>query len=155
MSAEKLFQFLDKEHVKYVTQRHSRAYTSQEVAALSHISGWEMAKTIVIKVDDELAMYVLPANEKVNIEGLRAVLGADRLALADESDFVQSFPDCELGAMPPFGNLYGMKVYVDADLAIEPEIFFNAGTHTELVRMSYEDFERLVKPVQVEASAFC
>jgi Ala-tRNA(Pro) deacylase len=124
---------------------HSPAYTAQEIAALAHIPGKEMAKTVVIKVDGETAMAVLPASFRINIEQLRQAIGARSCELAGESEFESMFPDCELGAMPPFGNLYGMKVYVAAKLSENDQIAFNACSHSELIRMEYGDFERLAE----------
>lgn len=146
MPVQKLKHFLDEHETKYVTIRHSRAYTAQEVAASAHIPGKEMAKTVMIEVDGEMAMAVLPAPFQVDLEQLREAIGAGHIELATEETFRDFFPNCELGAMPPFGNLYGMQTYVAAALAEDEEIAFNAGTHTELIRLAYEDYERLVQP---------
>ena len=153
MPAEQLRNYLDKEGVKYVSIRHSKAYTAQEVAASAHISGREMAKTVVVRLGEQLAMCVLPANEKISVEALKKASGAPKVSLADEHEFAQMFPDCEIGAMPPFGNLYKMPVYVWKDLAEDEEIAFNAGSHTELFRVPYKDFARLVKPTVVDPEA--
>src|SRR5581483_6326868 len=104
------------------------------------------AKTVIVKIDGEFAMAVVPASCRVNLEQLKTLLGARELELASERDFRDFFPDCETGAMPPFGNLYGMKVFADEGLSHDKEIAFNAGSHRELVRMTWHDFERLVKP---------
>ncbi len=146
MPVQKLKQFLDENQVKYVSISHSKAYTAQEVAASAHIKGKELAKTVIVKLDNATAMAVLPASYHVDLELLREAAGASRAALATESEFKGMFPDCETGAMPPFGNLYGMDVYVAEALAEDAEIAFNAGSHTELIRMAYKDFERLVQP---------
>ena len=146
MPAKKLKEFLDKEKIKYVSIIHSPAYTAQEIAALAHVPGKELAKTVIVKIDGKMAMAVLPANRKVVVQELREITGADHVQFATEVEFKNLFPDCETGAMPPFGNLYGMEVYVAPSLAEDEEIVFNAGTHTELIKMSYQDFERLVKP---------
>lgn len=138
--------YLDQQHVKYVLISHSPAYTAQEVAASVHISGRDMAKTVIVKIGDRLAMVVLPANRKVVIQDLRHHLDRMDVQFATEAEFQQRFPDCETGAMPPFGNLYDMEVLVAPSLAQEPDIAFNAGTHTEVVKMAYQDFERLVRP---------
>jgi Ala-tRNA(Pro) deacylase len=132
--------------VKYVTIRHSPAYTAQEIAASAHIPGKQLAKTVIIKLDGTLAMAVLPASDKVDLERLKAAAGARTVALANEQDFQDRFPECEVGAMPPFGQLYGLDVWVAARLAEDEEIAFNAGDHTELIRMAYRDFDRLVQP---------
>jgi len=142
----KLRDFLDTNKVKYIVISHSLAYTAQGVAALAHIPGKELAKTVIVKIDGELAMAVVPASCRVNLEHLKTLLRARELELASERDFRDFFPDCETGAMPPFGNLYGMKVFADESLSHDKEIAFNAGSHRELVRMAWTDFERLVKP---------
>jgi Ala-tRNA(Pro) deacylase len=146
MPARKLKDFLDSHGIKYLSMTHSPAYTAQEVAASVHVPGREMAKTVMVKIDDQLAMAVLPANRKVVLQDLREITGADKVKLATEDDFKSVFPDCEIGAMPPFGNLYGLDVYVAPGLTGDEEIAFNAGTHTEVIKMSYRDFERLVRP---------
>lgn len=153
MPAKKLKEFLDAHQVKYVTIRHSEAYTAQEIAALAHIRGKELAKTVMVKVDGKMAMAVLPASNRVDMSLLNAAAGAKSIGLATESEFKSLFPDCEIGAMPPFGNLYGMSVFADASLSKDDEIAFNAGSHIELIRMAYKDFERLVQPAVAEFSA--
>ncbi|MBZ5704309.1 MAG: YbaK/EbsC family protein [Acidobacteriia bacterium] len=142
----RLREFLDSHNVKYVVISHSLAYTAQGVAALAHIPGKELAKTVVVKIDGTLAMAVVPASYQVDLARLKAAAGAETVELASERDFKDRFPDCETGAMPPFGNLYGMDVYADETLAQDKEIAFNAGSHWELVRMAWDDVERLVKP---------
>jgi Ala-tRNA(Pro) deacylase len=146
MPAKKLKEFLNSQSIKYVNIQHSPAYTAQEVAALAHVSGRDFAKTVIVKIDDIMTMVVLPANRKVVLSDLREMLGSDKVKLATEEEFKGRFPDCEIGAMPPFGNLYGMEVYVAPSLASEPEIAFNAGSHTEVIKLAYQDFERLIKP---------
>lgn len=146
MPSTALKKFLDEEDVKYVTIRHSPAFTAQEIAASAHVPGQELAKTVIVRLDGELAMVVLPATDQVDLERLQEVSCSDRVELASEDDFEERFPDCETGAMPPFGNLYDMDVYVAEHLAEDDEIAFNAGTHTELIRMSFDDFRTLVAP---------
>lgn len=146
MPIRQLKQLLDDRGVKYVTVRHSPAYTAQEVAASTHISGYEIAKTVIVKIDGRIAMAVIPAPLHVDLRQLKEMIGADDLTLASESEFRMLFPECEAGAMPPFGPLYGMDTYVAARLADDEYIAFNAGTHTELIRMRYRDFERLADP---------
>ncbi|MDJ0908639.1 MAG: YbaK/EbsC family protein [Woeseiaceae bacterium] len=146
MSESRLKDFLDKEHIKYVTIGHSPAYTAQEIAAEAHIPGKELAKTVVVKIDGEMAMVVTTASEMIELDHIRDSLGAKEVDLATENEFKDSFPDCETGAMPPFGNLYGMKVFVSQTLREDEQIAFNAGTHSELVRLPYTEFERLVHP---------
>jgi Ala-tRNA(Pro) deacylase len=146
MPVRKLKEFLDGEQVKYVSIVHSAAYTAQDVAASAHVPGRVLAKTVIVKLDGEMAMVVLPANRKVVIQDLRDVTGSDQVRFATEEEFRERFPDCETGAMPPFGNLYGMTVYLAQSLALNDEIAFNACSHTEIIRMSMRDFERLVQP---------
>jgi Ala-tRNA(Pro) deacylase len=146
MIAKKLKNFLDERHVRYVTVSHSPAFTTQEVAESAHISGKSMAKTVMVVADGVMAMTVVPANQKLTLDELCEFLETDDVRLAREEEFKNLFPDCEPGAMPPFGNLYDMPVYVSPDLAEEAEIAFNAGTHADVVRMGFHDFERLVAP---------
>lgn len=146
MPLAKLREFLDSHHVAYVVISHSVAYTAQGIAALAHIPGKELAKTVMVKLDGELAMAVVPASALVDLPSLRAAAGARTVALASERDFKDRFPDCETGAMPPFGNLYGMAVFVDEQLTADKEIAFNAGSHRELVRLAYADFALLALP---------
>lgn len=146
MSLTRLKDFLDTRHIKYVVISHSLAYTAQGIAALTHIPGRELAKTVVVKLDGAFAMAVVPASSRIDVALLKAATKAKSVEIATEDEFKDRFPDCETGAMPPFGNLYGMSVFVDEVLAHDKEIAFNAGTHRELVRMSWEDYEKLVKP---------
>jgi len=150
MPVKKLKEFLDNNHVKYVSIIHSRAYTAAEVAQSAHIPGKEMAKTVMVKVDGKMAMAVLPAFQQVDFERLKGALGAKTVELASEREFQDLFPECEVGAMPPFGNLYGMDVCVSRQLTADKEIAFNAGSNTELIKLAYQDFERLVKPKAVD-----
>lgn len=146
MPVKRLKEFLDKNNVKYVTMSHSPAFTSQEIAASAHVSGRELAKTVIIKLDGKMAMAVLPASFHVDFDQLKRAVGAKTIQLATELEFQNLFPGCEVGAMPPFGNLYGMDTYVAASLTDDEEIAFNAGTHTELIKLAYADFERLAAP---------
>lgn len=150
MPDKKLCEFLDANNVKYVRISHSSAFTAQEIAASAHIPGKELAKTVMVKADGEIVMAVLPASFQVNLENLAKVVGADKVTLADEKDFRHLFGECEVGAMPPFGNLYGMEVFVADVLTEDEDIAFNAGTHTELIRMKYADYERVVRPKVLE-----
>lgn len=153
MSLTKLKDFLDANQVKYVAISHSVAYTAQGIAALVHIPGKELAKTVVVRIDRDLAMAVVPASYHVDLALLKKAAGASTAQLATEEEFKDRFPDCETGAMPPFGNLYGMTVFADEGLAQDHEIAFNAGSHRELVRMAWLDFERLVKPRMMKLAA--
>ncbi len=145
MPVELLTKYLNQERVKYTVITHSPAYTAMEIAARAHVPGQELAKTVMVRLDGALAMAVLPASERVDLGRLEAETGKTAL-LATEDDFRGLFPGCELGAMPPFGNLYDMPVYVSESLTEDEEIAFNAGSHTQLLRMAYADFARLVQP---------
>jgi len=146
MPIHTLTELLDRHNIKYTIVPHSLAYTAQGIAALTHIPGQEMAKTVIVSLDDAMAMAVLPASCQVDLAALRDATGASSVTLVRERDFMHRFPACETGAMPPFANLYGMKVLVDETLTKDKEIAFNAGSHWELMRLAYEDFARVVKP---------
>lgn len=147
MASQKLIDYLDEQGVKYSVVSHSRAITASEIAQAIHISGHNLAKTVIVKADGKLAMAVLPATDQVHTGQLAKDLGTREVALAGEDEFKDRFPDCEVGAMPPFGNLYDMDVFVSPHLTEDELIAFNAGTHDEVVQMSYTVFERLVNPV--------
>jgi Ala-tRNA(Pro) deacylase len=149
MPLSKLRDFLDQNNVKYLVISHSVAYTAQGIAALTHTPGKELAKTVMVMVDGRLAMAVVPASYRVDLFKLKKYLAAETVELAGETEFRDRFPDCETGAMPPFGNLYGMDVFADEALAQDKEIAFNAGSHRELVRMAFADFRNLVKPALI------
>ncbi|MFT3753448.1 MAG: YbaK/EbsC family protein [Paludibacter sp.] len=151
MPVRKLLDFLNANNIKFVSIHHSKAFTAMEIAHSAHIHGRELAKTVMIKVDGKMGMIVLPASQQADFELLKKATGAKSVELAVEPEFVQLFPDCEIGAMPPFGNLFGMEVYVSPALAEDEEIAFNAGFLTELIRMKYQDFERLVNPKILKA----
>ena len=146
MPLTKLREFLDSRNIKYLVISHSVAYTAQGIAALTHLSGKKLAKTVIVKIDGVLAMAVVPASLHVDLDLLRTAAGAGAVEVATEQEFKDTFLDCETGAMPPFGNLYDMPVYADASLAENEEITFNAGTHRELIRMGWRDLTRLVNP---------
>lgn len=146
MPAEKLIQYLQSQNVSYEIIKHDPEYTAQEIAASAHVSGKKLAKTVMVKLDGALAMAVLPAATRVNFQALKDASGASEVKLASEKEFHNLFPDCEMGAMPPFGNLYGLQVYVADSFSEHMLIAFCAGSHTELIQMSYQDFARLVKP---------
>jgi Ala-tRNA(Pro) deacylase len=146
MPAKRLKDYLDKMGVKYATINHVPAYTSQQIASTTHIKGKELAKTVMVKIEGRMAMVVLPASFKVDLELVKRAAEATSVSLATESEFSGMFPECEPGAMPPFGNLYGMDVYMEGKLAEDEEIAFNAGSHLELIKMAYKDFARLVMP---------
>jgi Ala-tRNA(Pro) deacylase len=150
MPTNKVKEFLNAHGVAHAIIPHPLAFTATSVAGAAHIPGREMAKTVVVILDGDLVMAVVPATRKVNLERLRQATGALTAELADERDFMGDFPECEPGAMPPFGNLYGMSVYVEPHLAEDDHIAFNAGSHTELISMAYKDFDRLVHPKLVD-----
>lgn len=150
MPVAKLERFLAENDVAWEAIPHRPTFTAQETAAAAHVPGREVAKTVVVKLDGVLAMVVLPAPRKVSLERLRKVSGATEVSLADEEEFQDRFPGVEAGAMSPFGNLWGMDVFVDQRLREDEEIVFNAGSHSELLKVAYADFERLVKPVVAE-----
>ncbi|NVL93596.1 MAG: YbaK/EbsC family protein, partial [Desulfobacterales bacterium] len=153
MPLRKLKEFLETHNIKYVTISHSQAFTAQEIAATSHIPGKQLAKTVMVKIDGTMAMAVLPASHRVDFDQLKKATGAKRVELATEQEFKDLFPECEIGAMPPFGNLYGMQVFVAESLAEAEDIAFNAGSHTELIRISYKDFETHAKPKVMKFSS--
>ncbi len=146
MPVRKLKELLERENVKYVSVSHSPAFTAQEIAASVHIPGKELAKTVMVKIDGKMAMAVLPASYQVDFNLLRDFSGAREAKLISEEEFKDLFPDCEIGAMPPFGNLYEMEVFMDESLRQDREIAFNAGSHHELIKLDYNDFETLVNP---------
>ena len=153
MPAQKLKEFLDRHGIKYATTSHSLAYTAQEIAASAHIAGKELAKTVMVKIDDKMAMAVLPASYKVSFDLLKKAAEASKVELANEQEFRDMFPELEVGTMPPFGNLYGMELLVDESLSQDDEIAFNNGSHTELMKLAYRDFERLAKPKAAKFAA--
>ncbi|MCZ6837268.1 MAG: YbaK/EbsC family protein [Planctomycetota bacterium] len=152
MPLKKLKEALEQHHVHYETIRHDPAFTAQGIAATAHVSGNDMAKTVMVKLDDTMAMAVLPASRKVNFDRLKKAAGTSTAQLATEEEFASRFPNCEVGAMPPFGNVYDMEVFVDEPLTHDIDIAFNAGTHTELIQMRYDDYEAIVHPKVCEIS---
>ena len=146
MVIKKLRKYLDENSVKYVVISHSASFSAQEIAAMTHIPGREMAKPVMVNVNGELAMAVLPASYHIDFNRLALAMGTFDVYLASESEFKEKFPDCEVVAMPPFGNLYGVEVYVAQSLTEDEDIAFNAGSHTDLIKLPYKDFERLVQP---------
>jgi len=146
MPLRKLKEYLDSHQVKYQIITHSPAFTAHEVAASAHVPARQVAKTVMVKIDGRMAMAVLPAAYKIDFDLLKATVGTRDVELATEEEFKMLFPECAVGAMPPFGNLYGMDVYVAEKLTEDEDIVFCAGSHTECVRLGYEDFERLVDP---------
>lgn len=152
MPIKKVKDYLDNNDIKYVIISHSPAYTAMEVAARSHVSGNELAKTVMVKLDEKISMVVLPASYKIDFNQLKEESGAITVQLAEEEEFIEMFPNCEVGAMPPFGNLYQMEVYVAESLTKGKEIAFAAGSHSELIKLAYKDFEILVNPIVLKIS---
>ena len=152
MAVNELMNYLDSNQIKYVTVNHSQAYTAQEIAAVAHISGKEMAKSVIFRIDDSYCMVVVPANYWVDCENLKEITGAGFVELAREEDFSGFFPNCEVGAMPPFGHLYKMEVFMDERLLTDTEISFNAGSYSLLIRMALQDYVELANPVIVSLS---
>jgi Ala-tRNA(Pro) deacylase len=152
MPVRKLKEYLDSNGIKYVSIFHSPTYTAQEVAARVHIHGKQLAKTVMVKMDGKMAMVILPASRQVDFDYLKKETGMHKVELAKEEDFQELFPECEIGAMPPFGNLYGMEVYIDQTLKEDEEIAFSAGTHTELIKLPFADYQRLVHPRMIRLS---
>jgi len=145
----KLKEYLDQEGIAYEHHVHPEAYTAQEIAAAAHIPGREMVKSIILKADDVLVMAVLSSNHSANLDALRDEIGSDTLRLATEDDFRNAFPTCQVGAMPPFGNIFNVPTYCEANLDRNREIEFNAGSHYDTIRMTFADFKRLVNPMVV------
>lgn len=152
MPLSKLIDYLDSNNIKYIKLTHSPAYTAQEIAASAHIPGRQLAKTVMVKLDGKMTMAILPAPAMVDLNLIQQAAEANNAELAQESEFKDLFPGCEVGAEPPFGNLYGMEVYVATSLAEDDEIAFSAGSHTELIRLSYDDYAGLVEPKVVPLS---
>jgi Ala-tRNA(Pro) deacylase len=148
----KLREFLDQNGVEYTHTTHPLAYTAREVASAEHLPAREIAKAVVFLGEQGYGMAVLPGDSVVDLEQLRLDLGLSRLRLATEAELKELFLPCELGAMPPFGNLFGLPVYVDSRLAGEDMITFNAGTHRDVIHMHFQDFDRLVNPSVVPFS---
>jgi Ala-tRNA(Pro) deacylase len=146
MPVRKLKEFLDTQQTKYVVISHSPAYTAMEVAQSAHIPGKDLAKVVMVMLDGRMCMAVMPAIRKLDLERLRQAAEVSEARLATEDEFRKLFPECETGAMPPFGNLYGMEVYVASQLAEDEEIAFNAGSHTEVIKLRYADYAKLVGP---------
>jgi len=145
----KLIEFLNQNKVRYTILHHPEAFTAQELAAIEGVKGRYHAKVVIVKADDQMLMTVLPADHRVELEKLDRLTGK-RTALATETEFKALFPDCAVGTMPPFGKLYGLPTWVDKSLADDEYIVFEAGTHTDAIRMSYADFARLTEPKVAE-----
>lgn len=151
--SKKLKKYLDKEKIEYKTKNHDRVITAQEVAESIHVPGKELAKSIVIRDGDKYHLFVLPATKSVDFSQVRKLLNTHHVDLADEADFETMFSDCELGAMPPFGNIYGLETFVDQELKEDEDIAFNAGTHSDVILMHFSDFDSLVHPTYASFAA--
>ena len=147
MPVKTLKDYLDAQAVRYITTQHSPAYTAHELAHALHARGHQVVKTVILELDGKLAMAVMPASFRIRWDRFMRAMGTDFIELADEADFKDCFPGCEVGAMPPFGNLYGMNVYLCESLTRNEEIIFAAGSHSETIRMSFEDYAKLTKPI--------
>src|SRR5208282_5992151 len=147
MSTQRVCQFLTDKGVPHSLNNHALAYTAQEVAQSTHIPGRYMAKTVIVWINNDLALAVIPASKELDIDALRAETGAAHVRLALESEFANFFSTCEPGAVPPFGNLFGVRTFVDIGMALQDFLVFNAGTHTDVVCMRFSDYARLVKPL--------
>ena len=147
MIAASVSDFLKGKGIAYTAMTHRTTFTAQEGAAVTHVPGRDWAKTVVCLADGQFILAVLPAHYAIDFERLRMMAGATALRLANEHELGPLYPDCELGAMPPFGPLYGQRVFVDRSLSADPEIVFNAGTHTDAIKMRFADFVKLVNPV--------
>ncbi len=152
MPSQKVKEFLNKNHIHYESIRHTPEYTSLELAHANHVPEKAWAKVVVLKVDDHFVMVVLPANEKVNLEAFQAQTGAHHVSLSSEEEFQKAFPGCEPGAMPPFGNLYNMETFVDETLTGNEQIACNAGSHSELIKISFADFSQFVHPIIIKCA---
>ncbi len=150
---ERLEEYLSSSGVRFEIEQHRLAYTAQQLAAAEHISGKQVAKVVMAIADGGVVMLVLPASSNVQLEKLRRELGVGELRLAKEEEFATIFPDCEVGAMPPFGNLYGLPVYIDRGLTRAREITFPAGSHVESMRLAYEEYDRVVHPRAIDFAA--
>ena len=143
---ERLADYLQTEGVEFTVRQHADAYTAQDVAHVDHIPGQLFLKVVMVLADDQLAMLCMPAPHEVDFDMAKAALGAGRVRLATEAEFAPKFPDCDIGAMPPFGNLYDCPVYVDEALTVDERIVFNACNHQQSVEILFKDWERLVQP---------
>jgi Ala-tRNA(Pro) deacylase len=153
MLATPIQQYLDENRAKYTTIRHPPTITAQETAAAADIPGHKLAKTVMVKIDGDLAMVVLPANRRIDLERVKRAARAQTVRIADEVEFAKLFPGCELGAMPPLGQLYGFDVICAFELTEDDEIAFNGGYHDELIQLPYAEFRRLVRPKVADVCA--
>jgi Ala-tRNA(Pro) deacylase len=143
---QKLKDYFENNQVAYEVGFHPEVFTAQEIAAAQHVAGKEMAKVVMVKADGKMLMLVLPASYQIDLKKLKKVLKCNKVSMAKEKQFEELFSDCEIGAMPPFGNLYNLEVWVDQVLTESASIVFQAGNHIETVRIKYSDYSRLTNP---------
>lgn len=153
MPVRRLKTYLDHNNINYALINHTRAYTAQETAEVAHVSGKIMVKTVIVNIDGEMAMIVVSAYVRIDMYVLADMTWSRQARLASEAELKRLFPDCSPGAMPPFGNLYHMPVYVSTQVLGRREIVFNAGNHRELIQMKLSDFRRLVNPQIVDLTS--
>lgn len=147
---KKIKEYLDKERVAYEHLEHDRAFTATEVAGAQHVPGRQMVKCVIVKADDQFVMCLLPAIHYLDLDKFKIAIHAREVRLANEEEMIKLFPECETGSEPPFGALFGIKVYADKFLEEDNDVAFNAGTHTDVIKMKFQDFQRLVQPVFIE-----
>lgn len=150
---KRLEKVLRAQKVQFSVSKHAEVYSAQRLAGLLHIPGQQLAKVVIVKADGELIMVVLPAPYRLDLAKVKKVLKAKNVQLAREEEFADVFPDCEVGAMPPFGNLYDLAVYVDSTLTTQPEISFPVGSHREIMQVAYAGYERTAQPIVADLSA--
>lgn len=150
MPTKKIHDYLKQNKVAYTTISHPVAYAAREISHLCHIPESQLAKTVVVYAGKKIVMVVLPASDSIDFYRLKKELNENDVTLTSEQEFSKLFPDCEVGAMPPFGELYDMRVYVDQNLAKNQQITFNAGTHDELIKIAFGDFVSLVHPEMIQ-----
>lgn len=149
MISARLKDLLERNKIPYQSIPHAVSYDAQRTAEAAHVRGHEFAKAVIFRADGRLGMAVLPASDQVDLELLRAGLGAQELMLAEQDEIREAFPDCDVGAMPPFGELYGVEVFVSPRLREDERIAFKGGSHDEAVAIRYSDYERLVQPTMM------
>ena len=146
---KRILTYLKENGVPFTLSHHPKAYTAQRVAASAHIPGNILIKTVAVKIDGKMALAVLPANDRIEFKEFARQLHSKKVTLAAEEEFRKFFPDCETGAMPPYGNLYNMDTYIASDLAKNEEIAYNACNHMDIITQRFEDYNRLVSPIMV------
>lgn len=148
--ARQLKAYLEREKVDFEVLEHPLAYTAMEIAGSQHVPGRQVIKSVIVRADANLVMCVLPAIHYIDLYKLKDILKAKAITLASEEEIARLFPEFEVGAEPPFGNLYNLPVYADKILAVDEDIVFNAGTHTDMVKMKWKDYQKLASPILVD-----